>query len=181
MEREGNAAAGDEQAQGEAGREYQRALELAAGDVVSDERLASLYISRLKQPDQAELVLDKLLKARPDSAEARLARYRVWERLNRQDRCSAELQAAEQLAGGDFSVGLASVGNALRRGDNAGARRQIGTVSAPARDDLRLALARSRVDLGAEHPEEVADDWRLALAADATGPERTWWLAYSLI
>ena len=68
MAQEGQAGAGNDRAMNEAIANYEKALDLDPGDVLSAERLARIFKDRRKDSARAEGVLDKLLAARPSRA-----------------------------------------------------------------------------------------------------------------
>ncbi len=182
MALDGLAVPGDRKALEDAVREYRTVLTIDPGDVEAAERLAALYQDRLKDLTRAEHVLDELLHARPDSAEVRLVRYRFYVKSRRDERAATELEEATRLAPGDLKVIVAAAEHALRRGDIAGARRQLAKVPESSRSDLRVLLTDGMINFYDEQPDEAVDAWRKGLAASSgTSDEMTWWLAYSLL
>lgn len=179
---EGMAVPGDRKALNDAVQEFRTVLSMAPGDEVAAERLSRLFVDRLKDHVRAERVLDDLLKARPKSVETRLIRYRFYVKLRKDDAAAAELEEATKLASDDLGVLLAAAENALRRGDVAGARRQLDKVPPKDRKDIRVLLTRGMIDFGDERPDEAVDAWRQGLMTSAgTDGEVTWWLAYALL
>ena len=179
---DGLAVPGDRQAINEAVDEYRRVLVMDPADEVAAERLSKLYLGRLKDPARAEVVLGDLLRAKPDSVKVRLTRHRFFLQIRRDEKASAELEAATKLAPGDLDVLLAAAEGALRRGDVADARRQIAKVPPAAVDDIRVLLTRGMIDFGDERPDEAVVAWKRGLVASSgTDAEVTWWLCYALL
>ena len=84
---------------GRAETEYHTVLRLKRGDVVASERLAQIYFEREKQPEQAREIIEDLGKTKPDDVEARLARYRFFTSVQRDDAAAAEeLKFVTELA-----------------------------------------------------------------------------------
>ena len=182
MAQEGQAGAGNDRAKNEAIANYEKALDLDPGDVLSAERLARIFKDRRKDPARAEGVLDKLLAARPESVPVRLVRHRFLVEVGRDDRARAELESALKLAPEDPGVLLVSAEDALRHGDTKLARARIDAIPPAMQDDLRVLTIRGLIDFGDEHPNEAIDDWRRGLIlVGGTSAELTWRLAYVLL
>jgi len=179
---DGAAVPGDRAAIDEAVVEYRRVLRMDPADVNAAERLARLYLDRLKDRAHAREVLDDLLRALPRSVEVRLARHRLFTRLRQPGPAAAELREAVALAPEDVGVLIAASEDALRRGDTAEARRQVDRVPESARGELRVLMARGLVDFSDERPDEAVDAWRRGLIGSAgTDADVTWWLAYAML
>ena len=123
----------------EAIREYRVTLGLDPGNVKAAERLAILLNEQEHDPAGAVAVLDELMEHRPDSAEIRLVRHRFFVGLGRDDRATAEIEAAFRLAPDDPSAcleaaDLALLGAGPRRpaGSSGGSRPPSATASASA-------------------------------------------------
>ena len=182
MALDGLAVPGDRKALNDAVKEYRNVLTLDPSDVEAAERLATLYLDRLQDAPRAERVLDGLLAAQPKKAAVRLTRYRFYAKARRDAEAAAELEEAIKLSPDDLPVIISAAEHALRRGDSAGARRQLDKVSESARGDIRVLMTRGLIDFGDERPEEAVDAWRRGLlASSGTNDEVVWWLAYSLI
>ncbi|WP_406696191.1 tetratricopeptide repeat protein [Singulisphaera sp. Ch08] len=182
MALEGLAASGDEPTLDAATKEYETALSLDPKELESAERLARLHQERRHDPASAERVLGALLAAAPDSAEARLVRYRYFDRIRNLDRAAVEIEAATRLAANNLEVRLTAARDALQRGDTTAARAQIDRIAAADRDDERVRVLRVMVNFGEERPQEAIEEWRRGLiATHGTSAEMSWWLAYSLL
>jgi tetratricopeptide (TPR) repeat protein len=190
---DGLAVPGDPAAIDAAVQMYRKVLEMDPADVVAAERLARLYLGRLKDPIRAERVFDDLLRVRPGSVDVRLARHRFYVQLrgnetygkirgNPAPKATAELEEAIKLAPDDVAVIVSAAEDALRRGDTDGARRQIDRVPEASRGDIRVLMTRGMIDYSDENPDEAVDIWRRGLSASyGTNEQMTWWLAYTLI
>jgi tetratricopeptide (TPR) repeat protein len=180
---EGLAVPGNRQALDQVVAEYRLTLQGDPRDLEAAERLARIYRDRLDQPADADRVLNSLLQARPDSAQARLIRYQHFAaQRGREEQAEAELKEASKLAPADVSIRLTAAGAALQRGDTRGAQRHLEAISAPARDELRVRVMQGMVEFGAEHPDEGIACWRQGLlATGGTDLDLTWRLAYALL
>lgn len=182
MALDGLAVPGNPAAQAQAVQEYRRVLDMDPTDIEAAERLAKIYVDRLKDPTRAALVLDDLLRANRTSVKVRLARHRFFDRLRRDREAAVELEEATKMAPDDIDVILAAAENALKRGRIDEARRQLAKVPEGLKNDVRVLLTRGLIDFGDERPDEAVDAWRQGLSTSAgTNGEVTWWLAYTLL
>src|SRR5262249_42989417 len=157
--------------------EYDRVLEADPGDAIAAERLAALLEGRKQDPAGAERGGDALLKAKPQDAEGRLIRHRLFARLRREDRAPHELEAAPALAPDNIPVRLSAVGAALRRGDSAAARRLLDGLPAAARRHAGILMARGQVEVIDGRLDRAIDEWTRGLKeSGGSDPELTWWL-----
>ncbi len=182
---DGMAVPGDRDAQNEAVREYRNVLTMEPGNLAAADRLARLYQERLNDPVRAEQVLDDLIKAAPDSVEARLIRHRLFVKTHKQAKAAAELEAATKLAPEEWQLVdllVSAAEFALKRGDAEGARKQLERVPEKYRANIRVLMILGLIDFDAEQPDEAIDAWRRGLeVANGTDAEMTWWLAYALL
>ncbi|MGE3822292.1 MAG: tetratricopeptide repeat protein, partial [Isosphaeraceae bacterium] len=182
MALDGLAVPGNPKAQSDAVEEYRRVLSMDPGDIEAAERLAKLYLERLKDTPRAELVLNDLLRANPDSVKVRLARHRFFDKIRKDREAAEELEQATRMAPNDVEVILAAAENALKRGKIEEARRQLAKVPENLKSDVRVLLTRGLIEFGDERPGEAVDAWRQGLSTSAgTNGEVTWWLAYTLL
>lgn len=179
---DGVVLSGDPKPRDEAVREYEEALRLDPGDFDSAERLAQIDLESRNDPASAIATLDALLKARPDSADVRLARHRHFTRAKQDDRAKAELTAAIALAPKDITLRVQAARDALRRNDPAGARAELDAVPESSREDTRIRMLRGMVELTEQRPDEAIEQWRRGLAASGGGDlDLTFQLANAMI
>jgi tetratricopeptide (TPR) repeat protein len=174
--------AGDAAAGPEAIAEYQKALRKDPGDFTSAEHLATLRMERRKDLAGADQILDNLVKARPRSIEARLARARHLLRTGREERAKADVETASKMEAADKGVRLMAASLAIRRGDVPAARRHLAAIPAEGRDDNRLDVLLAQIDFLERKPDKAIEKIRAGLARNSgTDRELTWRLAYWLI
>jgi tetratricopeptide (TPR) repeat protein len=182
---DGMAVPGDRDAQNEAVREYQNVLAMEPGNISAADRLARLYQERLNDPARAEQVLADLIKAVPNSVEARLNRHRLFVKIHKQAEAATELEEAAKLAHEGrqlVDVLVTSAEFALKRGDAEAARKHLERVPEKFRENIQVLMIRGLIDFDAEQPDEAIDAWRRGLeVASGTDAEMTWWLAYALL
>ena len=182
MALEGLAVPGNPEALRESIREYEIAMKGDPGDPITAERLARLYRERMNDPDQGERALDGLVRASPDSFEARLVRHRFFLALHQVDRAGLELEKATTLAPDNLSVRLSAANYALRRDDPSAARRHLAALPESLRSDIRVRVMEGMIDFSEDRPEEAIDGWRQGLMMiGGIDADLTWWLAHALL
>ena len=179
---EGLAAMGDAKSLSDASIEYEKALRRDPTDTVSAERLALIDLERKNSYTAGDEILDELLRASPESAKARLVRYRYYRRTERDPKAAAELAAATRLAPTDVEVRLTAAADALNRGDVAAARRHVAAITPEDRKDARVTALRGQIEMVEGHADEAIEIWRKGLS-EAVGLNRelNWQLANALI
>ena len=163
-------------------RHYGYALEINPRDQVSSERLAGIYLTRLKDARRSEEILDAMLKADEKSVEVRMARFGAFMRAKKEDRAKAELDAALALAPENVGLRLQAASFALGRRDAAEARRQLDAIPAGQQNELMVKVARGQLEFFEQHPDQAIDQWRRGLSLVGGGDQMlTWQLAFNLI
>ena len=161
---------------------YRAALRSNPRDAVASERLANLYLARLKDPASAEEVLENLLKADGKSVAVRLVRHEFFARAKRDDRAKAELDAAMALAPDVIQIRLQAAKFALGHRDTAEARRQLDAIPGEKQNDLGVKVLRGYLEFAEQHPDQAIDQWRRGLTLVGGGDQGlTWQLAFNLI
>jgi predicted Zn-dependent protease len=172
---------------------YQIAIELDSHDLESPARLARIYATWTNDQAAADEVLDAMLRANPDSVDARMTRYRAFHFTNRDVLTSEEIAAREKLAQGELEKVLALDPNnveiridiaqsALNRRDSTEARRQLDAIPKERQDDLRVKVMRGSMEFAEEHPDQAIDEWRRGLQiVGGTDQDLTWSLARKLV
>jgi tetratricopeptide (TPR) repeat protein len=171
---------------------YQTAIELDPKDLISSARLAELYVKWSEDQFSADAVLDAMLKANPDSVDARLIRYRAFT-SNREQLTQEEIKARDALATAEAAailvlapdnvdVRLNFARAALSRRDTAEARRQLDVIPAARQNDLQVKILRGYMEFAEQHPDDAIDQWRSGLMlVGGTNLDLTWKLAYNLV
>jgi tetratricopeptide (TPR) repeat protein len=110
-------------------------------------RLAALYRGPLQQPDQADAIMNDLVKANSDSAPAYVLRGQYRLKYGVVEEAEADIQRATALAPDDAEVLLTAADVAERRKDWASARKAVrrGTELYP--KDARFISARARIEV----------------------------------
>jgi tetratricopeptide (TPR) repeat protein len=168
-------------------RNYKTAINLDPQDLESPARLANLYLTWTKDQVTSDAILDGMLKANPNSVEARLIRYRVFSSSKRGALARGELEAILALAPDNVDVRIEIATSAMSRRDDAGegrreARRQLDAIPKATQDDLRVKILRGYIDFAEQHPDEAIDQWRRGLMlVGGTSQDLTWKLAFNLI
>lgn len=120
-------------------------------------RLAAIQRDRLRRPDQADKVMDALVKARPNAAESYLARATHHRVRGQVQLAEADLARAQKLAPENPEVlrTMAQAALAAGRGDEA--RQLLTKALATAPRDARLYTALAAVEVNADRvPEAIA-------------------------
>ena len=112
MALDGLAVPGNPEAMDQAVQEYRNVLSMDPGDLEAAERLSGLYFTKMKDTPRAERVLDDLLQAKPNDVAVRLCRHRFFVRQRRDDRATAELEAAARIDPDDVAVLVSSAEDA---------------------------------------------------------------------
>jgi len=130
-----------------------KAIALDPGQAKSCVILAEILQKRLNEPDQAEEVMDSLVKARGHSYQSYLLRRRFW--LQRQlpgdaDKAQQDLQTARKLAPDEPNVLLAAAEDAQsrRQNDEASQLLERAVQLHPGEESLYQALARLEIAAG---------------------------------
>ncbi len=167
---------------------YQTAIELDSHDLDSSARLANLYVTWTKDQVMADRILDEMIKANPDSVDARLVRYRAYSSSTREDRdklANAELAEILRLEPDNVDVRLNIAQVALsRRGPRSliDARIQLDAIPSAKQDDIRVKILRGYMEFAEQHPDDAIDQWRRGLLlVGGNDQDLTWRLAFNLI
>ncbi len=161
---------------------YARAVAHAPERVGCYVRQADLLRRHLDKPEQADAVMDQLVKANPESAGAHLERARYLQRLNRIDEAGKEIEQALRLTPRDVDVLLTAAAIALVKPglDRDEAREQSrkhllqGVAWHP--KDGRLYEALARLELSADRRAQ-AIGWIQKLKPLSEAPDVLWALA----
>ncbi len=126
-----------------AAKAYEQALALLPTQVELYVQLAELYRDRLEQLDAAADVLDRMVRANPESDKAYLARARFRAAAGATQEAAQDLARAEELAPESVDVLLASADLARRTGqvDKACSALRKGLAEHPDNTTLYLRLA----------------------------------------
>ena len=161
---------------------YKQAIKINPRDLVATERLANLYLARIKDPASAEGVLDAMLKADDKSVPARLIRHEIFVRAKRDDKARAELDAALVLDPSNLQIRLQAAKFALGQRDPAEARRQLDAIPEDKQNELYVKVLRGYLEFAEQHPDQAIDQWRRGLSLVGGGDQLlTWQLAFNLI
>jgi tetratricopeptide (TPR) repeat protein len=183
MTLEGLARAGDQKVLEEAIGIYQEALKQDPGDVVSAERLASLYLEQQDDQQGARRVIEALLEAVPESFEARLAAHRFYLRVEEQEAAAEALEDAARLAPDeDLTVRLAFIMERLRQGRVGEARLAFNQLPSEAKTAREAEVLQGMIEVAEERPDAAIQRWKqLLLASGGTDIGLTWTLSRTLI
>jgi tetratricopeptide (TPR) repeat protein len=179
----------------EAMKEYQKALRKDKGDSFSAERLAELRMKATKKDqagadtilnkkDQAgaDAILNKLVADSPRSVDARLVRARHLLNTGREEKARDDVEFASKLDSSNKNVRIMAAGISVRRGDAASARRHLAAIPKADRDDTRVHILLSSIEILDRRPEQAIEKLRDGLKTfSGSDRELTWWLAHSLI
>lgn len=149
-------------------------------------RAARLNRDRLDKPADAEKILDRLARVRPDDPEPWLIRY-IFHRETRDHRAAeAAIRKAREKAPDDPTVTLLAVDYALLVGDTAIARAEFDTIPEQYRNEnpRQISLFSGLIEYYEQpkNPDPAMIAWREGLNLIRGGDEElTWWLAYVLI
>ncbi|MEW4569395.1 tetratricopeptide repeat protein [Tautonia sp. JC769] len=131
---------------------YKQALARDPTDVVSVERLALLYRDRLDEPEEAESLIDELVRNAPDSVEAWIVRYNFYLGSSRPEKTSESLTRAAALipdeddGSADFrEVMLVTAADALARGELDRANSVLDRLPESDQNIPRVALLRASI------------------------------------
>ena len=176
----GRAQVANGDAQG-AAHSLRRSLELAPSRVTSATLLAELLRGPLGVPKQADAVMERLVKANPDSAPALLARARYLIATARLEPARSDLALARKLDPRDETLWTASAELESLRGDFAAAAGHWQTVLTrkPEQVDAYLQLVRAQRERG--RAEEAIEPLRRGLKQMPDQPDLLFALADLLI
>ena len=162
--------------------EYRQAIALDPKSVVAARNLARLQFSQKKDPAAAEATMDGLLKAAPDSVDARIARYTYYTEAKNDAKALAEIEAAAKSAPQNVVVQSEAASDAIRRRNFDRARQYIDAIPVTPANELRIRTLRGSLEITEQHPDEAIEEWRKGLVAvEGTDVGLTWQLAYALI
>jgi tetratricopeptide (TPR) repeat protein len=167
-------------------RAYESALELAPDSVSTARRLAQLLRSLLNPaPDKekaaaADRVMDELVRAAPDSVEARTARCGYCEEVGNLDTAEKDLAyLREKLTpdSADVLLSSARLAETRRRYDEARRYLHAGRERFPGESRFAMALARIELSAGGADRRVVVGQLREALKTARDDPDTLWLLA----
>lgn len=162
--------------------EYDAALALDPTDEQSAALLARLYRDRLKKPEDARRVLDRLLRDAPDSAEARLVVYRYYLDEDPERAAKALDKALELADDGDVKVILTAARQKLLDGDPAAVRELLARLPEKAAGTPEVELLRGQAAITEDDPSAAIERWQESLRTMRGTDERiVWVLATTLI
>jgi tetratricopeptide (TPR) repeat protein len=164
-----------------AARSLELALQIEPERVSSAERLARLLRERLQQPRRATLVLDRLVKDNPRSAEALVARARHRAALGKLDAARDDLAGARKLAPRDPSVLSAAAENSWQRGDYREAAGHWRRLLEERPDSVSALLALTRAEREGGRPERTIAALRAGLGRRPNQPDLLFTLADLLL
>ena len=163
-------------------KNYKIAIEQDPNELESYARLANLYRTWLQDPGGSDSIFEAMVKANPQSVDARLLRYRVYTSSGREKDAKAELDAVLALDPKNVPVRIEAASVALNRRDAAEARQQLDAIPAANQEDLRVKVLRGYMEFAEQHPDDAIDQWRRGLLlVGGSNQELTWKLAFNLI
>jgi predicted Zn-dependent protease len=170
---------GGEAGYAEAERWFRQAVAHDPGHIASYDHRARMLRKDLQQPEEADRVIEAMVKVNPRSARAYLARWH-YRRDFRLAPDARDLQQALQLGPEDPDVLLAAASFREQRGDLAAAREHLqkGLKLAPGNTAFLIGLA--QLDLRDGHPDRTETALRHAIAANPKS-ELSYALAEALI
>jgi cellulose synthase operon protein C len=168
--------------QAEAIKEFTEALRLDPGDSISAERLVQHFLETIKDPAAAQLLMDDLVAAKPNSTDVRLARYRYYLTIKKFDLATVEMDAAVALAPDSAEIRYLAAQEAFRRRDLAAVQAHCNAIPAAARESPRVRMLLGMLEFSLGNNEKAIDHYRKGLAqASGNDQQLTFYLARSLI
>jgi predicted Zn-dependent protease len=165
---------------------YERSLKLSPGRAPTAVRLAHLLHSNLNPASDAERaaeadeVMDALVRADPDSCEARIARSRYRQTFGNLYLAEQDLACARDKLPADDTellVASAEVADARRRPEEARKHLELGRQHHPRDARFPMALARLELQVEADHRHAAIELLRDALQTANEDAETLWTLA----
>ncbi len=140
-------------------RKFEEARKADPDFTEASDRLANLYMTRMKDGEKALAVIGDVIQARPNDVRARIFRYLVLRQLGREEEARIDLQHAREVVPADDAelkplVEIELIKDELRRHDVPAARARFDALARERRGDPRLMSVELDLSLAEGKTEE---------------------------